>query len=165
MRTSMLSLAALAAAVVGVGCEGIDNYTDPVTAWESELLGANEVPALATPSLARGTATFSIASATGTTLTYSIRIETLPAAPFTITAAHLHQANVGSSAAAAVNLCGAGTAPACNTLTAAGVLATGTATLTAAQVTAMRAFGMYVNVHTAANIGGEIRGQLRIVAP
>jgi hypothetical protein len=154
----MLSLAALAAAVVGVGCEGPDAVTDPITAWVAGLIGANEVPAVTTS--AAGNATFSV-NAAGTTLTYTINITTLPATA--ITAAHLHQAAAGASAGIAVNLCGAGTAPACATLTAPGALISGgTATITATQLAAIRNFGMYVNVHTTGNPGGEIRGQLRI---
>ena len=37
---------------------------------------------------------------------------------------------------------------------------TGTATLTDAQVADLEAGKYYVNIHTAANRGGEIRGQL-----
>jgi hypothetical protein len=38
----------------------------------------------------------------------------------------------------------------------------GTATLTAAQVADLKAGKWYVNVHTAANPGGEIRGQVNV---
>lgn len=159
MRTSMLH-SVLAIAVVGLACSGPDAITPPVTDWESVLVGANEVPAVATT--AAGTATFSL-NAAGTAVDYTINISTLPGTA--ITASHLHQAAAGATAGIAVNLCGAGTAPACAALAAPGVLVTGSATVTAAQVTAMRGFGMYVNVHTTANTGGEIRGQLRVVAP
>src|SRR5262249_25959821 len=40
-----------------------------------------------------------------------------------------------------------------------------TAALTDAQVTALKTGGLYVNVHTAANTSGEIRGQIGTVTP
>lgn len=158
MRTSMLHVG-LAVAVIGIACSGPDATTDPVTEWESEMLGANEVPAVS--SSARGTATFSVS---GTTLTYSVSIATLPTTA--ITAVGIHQANVGSSqATVAIPLCGSGSAPACTVLAAPGVVTSGTATVTEAQINSMRGFGMYVNVKTTQFSTGEIRGQLRNVAP
>ena len=44
------------------------------------------------------------------------------------------------------------------TLTAAG--AKGTQAVTAADITSLDAAGYYINAHTAANPGGEIRGQI-----
>ena len=55
-----------------------------------------------------------------------------------------------------IPLCGE--APACKS----GL--TGTARLTAAQVRALKAGGYYVNVHTAKNAAGEIRGQIGVVS-
>lgn len=163
MRTSMLSLTALAVAIAGVGCEGPDAVTDPVTVFEAGLIGGNEVPA--DTSLATADGDFTL-NAAGTAVTYTI---TMTRATVTaVTQAHLHQAAAGATAAAGPWLCGtaafpgpAGT-PTCGT-GAVGVLATGTVTITTAQLNAIRAFGMYANVHTTRAAGGEIRGQLRIV--
>jgi hypothetical protein len=68
------------------------------------------------------------------------------------TAAHIHMAAKGKSGNVVVPLCG-GT-PACKS----GLR--GTATLTAAEKTAFKKHLLYVNVHTAKNPNGEIRGQL-----
>jgi hypothetical protein len=65
------------------------------------------------------------------------------------TAAHLHQAPAGVAGGVIVPLSPSGT----NSFS-------GTGTLTAAQITAFTGSGTYVNVHTAANPGGEIRGQV-----
>lgn len=71
-------------------------------------------------------------------------------------AAHIHVGARGTAGDVVVALCG--TAPACTS----GM--TGTLTLTAAQAKALKAGGYYVNVHTAANPAGEIRGQIAKVA-
>jgi hypothetical protein len=84
---------------------------------------------------------------TGTKLAWSLvyRKLTGPA-----TAAHIHLGRPGKAGPVAVPLCGPCTSG-----------AKGTATLTAAQVTAVLGGGTYVNVHTAKNPAGEIRGALR----
>jgi hypothetical protein len=66
------------------------------------------------------------------------------------TAAHFHgPAEVGKNAGVAVPITNAGSSP-----------VEGSATLTDAQAADMMAGKCYVNVHTAANPGGEIRGQV-----
>jgi hypothetical protein len=66
------------------------------------------------------------------------------------TAAHFHgPADPGKNAGVAVAIPNAGTSP-----------VTGSATLTDAQAADLEAGKYYVNVHTAANPGGEIRGQV-----
>ena len=65
-------------------------------------------------------------------------------------AAHVHLAKPGKAGPVVVPLCGP-----CRT----GVR--GTAKLTARTVTALLGGGAYVNVHTAKNAAGEIRGQIR----
>src|SRR4051812_42473604 len=66
------------------------------------------------------------------------------------TAAHFHgPAEAGANAGVAVAIPNAGTSP-----------VEGSATLTDAQAADLMAGKYYINVHTAANPGGEIRGQV-----
>ena len=66
------------------------------------------------------------------------------------TAAHFHgPAEAGKNAGVAVAIPNAGSSP-----------AEGSATLTASQAADLEAGRYYINVHTAANPGGEIRGQV-----
>ena len=64
------------------------------------------------------------------------------------TAGHIHQAPVGVNG------------PVIVPFTLVGQGASGSATLTAPQATALQSLGCYMNVHTAAFSGGEIRGVL-----
>jgi hypothetical protein len=86
------------------------------------------------------------ATLTGTTLTWKLTFAHLTGAA---TAAHIHDGVKGKSGPVLFPLCGPCTS---------GVH--GTTTLTAAQITAMMNRKYYVNVHTAKNPGGEIRGQI-----
>jgi len=67
------------------------------------------------------------------------------------TAAHIHMAAKGKSGAIVVPLCGPCTSG-----------MTGTATLTATELSAFKKHLLYVNVHTTKNMNGEIRGQLAV---
>jgi CHRD domain len=110
------------------------------------LDGAQEVPPVTTA--ATGTATFLI-DEEAATLTYEIQFTGLSG---TVAAAHIHPGKRGVNGPPAITL---------NVAT----LANGTATgITPDQVAAMVSGGAYVNLHTAANIGGEIRGQLELAS-
>jgi hypothetical protein len=86
-------------------------------------------------------------------VTYSITVQNLSGAPI---AGHIHQAPPGTAGGIVVTL---PSIPAAATGS-----ASGTATLpSAGDVQALYNEGLYVNVHTAANMGGEIRGQIRPV--
>ena len=87
------------------------------------------------------------ATLTGTKLTWSLAFRKLTGPA---TAAHIHLGRPGKPGPVAVPLCGPCTSG-----------AKGAATLTAAQVKAILGGGTYVNVHTAKNPAGEIRGALR----
>jgi CHRD domain-containing protein len=187
MRTSVLSTA-LVVAFVGIACS--DDTTAPANNFHSNLTNAQEVPATAAPSSARAHAVLVI---TATTIQYTVTIDALPGTA--ITAAHIHAgtaAGGGTNAGTGngvvrINLCGAGaTAPgnqACPTTV--GGAMTGTWTYAAtdtllnsgtgtgiqsrmtweSMIATLRGFGAYVNIHTTANGGGEIRGQVIPNAP
>jgi hypothetical protein len=134
---------------------GDDGPSTPATSFTATLSGANEVPPVTTP--ATGSATLSVS---GSQITYTINVTNLQNAVL----GHIHLAAAGANGPVRLNLCGTGAPePPCTSGT--GVLATGTngATLGVTfeeLLTAMRTGGAYVNVHTSANQGGEIRGQI-----
>ena len=111
------------------------------------LDAAQEVPAptVGSPS-PTGTATLTLNA--DKTLTYTVTVHDLSGAAV---AAHVHQGAAGVAGGVVVSLDQA-------TLTGT------TAALTDDQVTALNAGGLYVNVHTMANAGGEIRGQISRLA-
>ena len=108
--------------------------------YSASLSGANEIPPVTTA--ATGGAQF-ILDPTGTTLRYEAVFTGL-----TATASHIHTGAVGVNGAVLYPL----------TLTATG--AKGTQAITADDLTTLNAGGLYVNAHTAAHPGGEIRGQI-----
>jgi hypothetical protein len=86
------------------------------------------------------------ATLTGTTLKWTLTFAHLTGPAM---AAHIHNGLRGKSGPVLVPLCGPCTSP-----------RNGTATLTQAEITAITASKYYVNVHTAKNPNGEIRGQI-----
>jgi hypothetical protein len=168
--------ALLAVTLVGIACS--DDVTPPVTSFEAALLGANMVPAVS--STAGATGTFQLVAGDDS-LTYTITM-TAPTGT-AVQQAHIRAANAGANSnTVAAWLCGnpgtlpapPASAPACGT-GAVGTLVTGKVAVSDATVTSMRAFGTYVDISTAANPAatasgnaspnGELRGQLRVVAP
>jgi hypothetical protein len=110
------------------------------TVFEATLSGAQEVPSVATA--ATGTATITL-NAARTSISYVIR-HTLAGA----TAAHIHSGVPGVNGAVLIPFASATSE------------ISGTATVTPAQVADLESGGLYVNVHSTANPGGEIRGQI-----
>jgi hypothetical protein len=133
--------------------------TPPTSSFAGTLTAGNEVPALPAP-LPTGTGAVT-ATFDGTTLTLTGTYTGLTGAP---TVAHIH----GPASATAF------AGPICNLKTTDGATAgTGTVsssaaatnpcsayTWTAQNITDLNAGNFYVNIHTTANSGGEIRGQL-----
>ena len=117
------------------------------TIWTAALSSGQEVP----KQVVKDTNAHGLfkATLTGTTLKWKLTYAKLTGPA---TAAHIHMAAKGKSGNVVVPLCGA--TPACKS----GL--TGTATLTQADLTAFKKHLLYVNVHTAKNPAGEIRGQL-----
>lgn len=128
-------------------------WTIPGYAGWAILDQAQEVPAPQPVAGAIGVAVFDLNSA-GTELSYSITVTGLSGA---ISAAHIHgPADPGTSASPV------------RTLTFTGNHASGvwkntdTQPLSAALVEALKAGRLYVNIHTALNGGGEIRGNINM---
>ena len=112
--------------------------------FKATLDGASEVPA--NTSAGKGTADIDY-DAASKKLTWKLTYSGLTGPA---TAAHFHgPAEAGKNAGVAVAIPGATASP-----------AEGSATLTDAQAADLMAGKYYVNVHTAANPGGEIRGQV-----
>ena len=111
--------------------------------FKADLSGASEEPPVATA--AKGTATAALDTASKTldwTVTYT---------GLTPTAGHIHgPAAPGANAGVLVPL---GNPPFADPIK-------GSATLTDAQISDLEAGRAYINLHTADNKGGEIRGQL-----
>ena len=137
MTKTMFAAFALTAAVLLAGPASAEKF-------KATLSGKSEVPPNA--STATGTADFDYDPSTSKIswkLTYS-------GLSGPATAAHFHgPAETGKNAGVAVAIPNAGSSP-----------AEGSATLTDAQAADLEAGKYYVNVHTAANPGGEIRGQV-----
>ncbi len=122
----------------------------PVAAWaatmtfHATLNGASEVPPTTSTGTGEGTATLNTSTRV---LKYTLSFSGLTGAA---TMAHIHgPAAPGANAGVVVPLGNNPTSP-----------ISGSKKLTAAQVKELEAGMMYMNVHTAANPGGEIRGQL-----
>jgi hypothetical protein len=143
------AIAALALGLVGAGSARPQATAITVGA---ALNAAQEVP---TPSgdlaAARGAFTATVTrSGSGATMAWQLSFSGLtgPAG-----AAHVHLAPRGQAGGVAVPLCGPCQSP-----------ASGNANIDAAVLDALQSGGAYVNVHTAANAPGEIRGQLAVTA-
>lgn len=112
--------------------------------FKATLSGKSEVPPTTSP--ATGTADINYNPATKK-LTWTVTYSGLTGPA---TAAHFHgPAEAGKNAGVAIAIPNATSSP-----------AKGSATLTAAQAADLEAGKYYVNIHTAANPGGEIRGQV-----
>ncbi|GAB3287371.1 CHRD domain-containing protein [Hymenobacter tenuis] len=120
-----------------------DNDTTPTTTvqLQASLTGQQEVPA--TPSSATGTFSGSFDKVTRV-LTYTVSYQGL--AP---SAGHIHQGAPGINGGVLVPFSSVATSP-----------ITGTATLTEDNATKLLAGETYVNLHTPAYPGGEIRGNI-----
>src|SRR5947209_17307033 len=136
MTRTMLATLALGAAVAFAGPAFAEKL-------KATLDGKSEVPA--TTSAGKGTADIDYDPATKK-LSWKLTYSGLSGPA---TAAHFHGAEAGKNGGVAVAIPNATSSP-----------AEGSATLTDAQAADLLAGKYYVNVHTAANPGGEIRGQV-----
>jgi hypothetical protein len=154
-RSRVWLLGAVALLAV-VGCNDDDDPLVVVGAREFvvTMTGAKERPNPVNPA-GNGTATFSLDDAE-TTISYSISVAGMTS---NITASHIHLGNANTVGNIIVTLAtptNGGTVT--GTITTASTLQLG---LTFPSLVAlMRTGDVYVNVHTANNTGGEIRGQI-----
>jgi CHRD domain len=142
------------------------------------LTGYEESPAVSTTATGEFTATIAPDS---DTIFYS---ETFSGLQGTVTQSHIHVGQLGVNGSVVIFLCQTeanpdptGLAPQCpqegsvaGTITAANVIAGATTSQQlaagdlAAVIAAIRAGAAYANVHTTPSPGGEIRGQIRVIA-
>jgi hypothetical protein len=125
--------------------------TPPAPAAATLKVSATLSPGQETPKPvgSKGSGTFA-ASLKGTTLTYTLTYKGLTGKAV---ASHLHQGKPGTSGPVVVPLCGP---PACKSPL------KGTKTVSKSFISAMKAGNAYVNVHTAKNPGGEVRGKIKV---
>ena len=141
-RTLNRALAMTGALAIVAGCTTMSDpmmmYTQTVT-----LSGSNEVPPVSTS--ATGTATVTIKPDHSVVVKESVT-------GMTATASHIHEAAAGTNGPVIVPF----TKTADNTFA-----ASDAAKLTDSQYESFKAGKLYVNVHSAAHPGGEIRAQLK----
>ncbi len=143
-QTVLRTAVAVAATLALAGC-GQMRPSQTGQAYEAALSGAQEVP----PASTRGSGMAEIQLNTSTNvLSWKVTYSGLTGPA---TAAHIHgPAGPGANAGVVIPFQNAGASP-----------IVGQTTITPAQYGDLAAGLWYVNVHTAAHPGGEVRGQLR----
>ncbi len=142
-RRIALATALAAGAFFVAGCGMMGSGGMMGSAMTVPLSSANEVP----PNASTGTGTAKV-DLDGNVLKWTV---TYSGTTGPVTAGHFHgPAMAGANAGVVVPFPGPISSP-----------ITGTATLTEAQVADLKAGKWYVNLHTAANPGGELRGQVK----
>jgi hypothetical protein len=128
--------------------------TKTTTIWTAALSSSQEIP----KQVVKNTNAHGLFKATlsGSTLKWKLTYAKLTGPA---TAAHIHMAAKGKAGNVLVPLCGA--APACKSGVS-GTITAGTVPAWRSMVTAFKKHLLYVNVHTAKNPNGEIRGQLSV---
>lgn len=148
-----------AAAFVGVAALAVPMVVSAqTTPWRATLSGTSEVPAVT--STATGTFTANLDETAGT-LSWTLTVPSITNA----TAAHIHTGAAGTTGGIVVNLFAAPAGSPASTINVSGTARAAEVIGTLAGnfpglVSAIKGGTAYVNVHTSANPGGEIRGQI-----
>ncbi|HET7385001.1 MAG TPA: CHRD domain-containing protein [Pseudolabrys sp.] len=142
-----MKMTILRSSLAALACTAILAFASPSIAanvsLKADLKGASEVPPVDSKGTGSVTATFDTASKK---LSWKGSVTGLSGPA---TAAHFHSGEAGKNGAVVVPIAGADKGS-----------FEGSATLTDAQAEELMAGKWYVNVHTAANKGGEVRGQV-----
>jgi hypothetical protein len=135
----------VAGAVAALSLAAFSLASSKSTVWTASLTAGQEVP----KQVVKDTAAHGLfkGTLTGSKLKWTLTFAKLTGPA---TAAHIHMGAMGKAGNVVVVLC----ASTCKSGK------TGTATISAALQTAFKKHLLYVNVHTAKNPNGEIRGQL-----
>ena len=161
MRATRVLSVLAAVAVIGVAC-GDDTTGIPagVEIFKATLNGANEIPALVSPTTATGEATITVL---GNLLSWKIDVTNLT----NVTIGHIHYGPADSAGGVMVNL-----SPTPGSYTTTTTIALGSLVVNDTVLVHMRNGKAYVNIHTSDGVadavgpagdypGGEIRGQTR----
>lgn len=149
-RTRVLSMFAIVTAL-GVACDDNNNSTGlpaDTEIFKATLNGANERPSAVTTT-AQGTATIIVY---GNAISWKVDITS---AIDSVTAGHIHRGVADSAGGVIQSL-----SPTATGIGFTGTVANGGVLPPDSVLTLMRAGKAYVNIHTKAHLGGEIRGQL-----
>jgi len=150
MRASRVLGMIAAVALIGVAC-GDDTTGIPadVEIWRARPInGANERPTAVTTT-ATGEAVITVI---GNLVSWKVDVANLTA----VTAGHIHRRHPDSTAGGVIQ----GISPTTGGTNFTGTLAQGSAVVLDSVLTIMRAGRAYLNIHTSANPGGEIRADL-----
>ena len=140
------SLAVATAVVVALAFVAYAGASPKTTVWTAALSSGQEIP----KQVVKDTAAHGLFKGTlsGTTLKWKLTFAKLTGPA---TAAHIHMAAKGKAGNVLIPLC-----TPCKSGQA------GSATVSSAELAAFKKHLLYVNVHTAKNPNGEIRGQLAV---
>ena len=140
-----IAATALAASAVALGAQAKSTYT-----YKAAMTVAAEVPKPSAPANARGALSATVTENGSTrVIRWTLTFRNLSGKAI---AAHIHRGKPGVAGGVLLGLCG----PCRNGQT-------GRMTISSAVADALEQGRAYVNVHTAKNAGGEIRGQARLV--
>lgn len=144
--SQVIAVAVVACGVVGCPQQGGD--TGQKTMFSANLTGDQEVPAVTTGGSGSGSFTLNAAK---TSLTFSVTASGLSGS---VTAAHFHSAPAGVSGGVVFDV-GSFVQESNGQVT-----INGAWNINATDLASLDAGEIYINIHTAQNPGGEIRGQL-----
>lgn len=155
-KIGTIGVAAMLIVGAAAACSSDDTMSPKSTTYVAQMSTANEVPAV--DGTATGTATFTL---TGKTLTYVVNVSGLSGNAL---ASHIHLGAAGTNGGILYPFTAAAVQSgqvASGTIDLTRPVSNGTSSITGdSLLTLLNNGAIYTNVHTAANAGGEIRGQI-----